>query len=184
MPEAVKVVPSIPIGRSDSTTSAWSSARSSLEVKRLSSTSEARAVPGLGAKPVIDVMVGVSQLAQAEGRVGALEGAGYEYVQKYEIELPERRYFRKPRLGPSAYHLHCVVKGSSFWVRHLAFRDYLRAHPESAAAYCELKRELAVRFSKEEYTEAKSPFIERILVSALGHDSQRTAQQRVAPDGR
>ena len=57
-------------------------------------------------------MVGVSQLAEAEGRIGALEGAGYEYVQKYEIELPERRYFRKPRLGPSAYHLHCVVKGS------------------------------------------------------------------------
>ena len=111
-------------------------------VERVGST----AVPGLGAKPVIDVMVGVSQLAEAEGRIGALEGAGYEYVQKYEIELPERRYFRKPRLGPSAYHLHCVVKGSSFWVRHLAFRDYLRAHPESAAAYCELKRELAVRF--------------------------------------
>ena len=59
---------------------------------------------------MIDVMVGVSQLAEAEGRIGALEGAGYEYVQKYEIELPERRYFRKPRLGPSAYHLHCVVK--------------------------------------------------------------------------
>ena len=141
------------------------------------------AVPGLGAKPVIDVMVGVSHLAETESRIAVLENAGYEYVQKYEKQLPQRRYFRKPRLGPSAYHLHCVVKGGDFWVRHLAFRDYLRTHPESAAAYYELKRELAVRFSKEEYTEAKGPFIERILVAALGHDGQRTAQQRVAPDG-
>ena len=130
------------------------------------------AVPYLGAKPVIDIMVGLSHLAEAESRISGLEAVGYEYVQKHEQHLPERRYFRKPRPGPSAYHLHCVVKGSDFWVRQLAFRDYLRAHPERAAAYYELKRELAVRFSREEYTEAKSPFIEGILASALGHDRQ------------
>ena len=126
------------------------------------------AVAGLGAKPVIDVMVGLSRLADAEARTGSLEAAGYEYIQEYETQLPERRYFRKPRLGPSAYHLHCVVKGGAFWVRHLAFRDYLRAHPEAVAAYYELKCDLAARVSKEEYTEAKSPFIEGILVAALG----------------
>ena len=104
------------------------------------------AVPGLGAKPVIDVMVGLSRLAQAEDRIAALEAAGYEYVRKYERQRPERRYFRKPRLGPRGVHLHCVVEGSHFWVRHLAFRDYLHAHPESAAAYYKLKRELAVRW--------------------------------------
>jgi GrpB-like predicted nucleotidyltransferase (UPF0157 family) len=125
------------------------------------------AVPGLGAKPVIDIMAGVSHLAEAEARITALEAAGYLYVQKHEAQLPERRYFRKPRLGPSAYHLHCVVRGSDFWVRLLAFRDYLRAHPESAAAYYALKRELAVRYRKSEYTDAKSPFIEGVLVSAL-----------------
>jgi GrpB-like predicted nucleotidyltransferase (UPF0157 family) len=124
------------------------------------------AVPGLGAKPVIDIMVGLSHLAEAEDRITALEAADYKYVPTLERQLPERRYFRKPRLGPSAYHLHCVIKGGNFWVRQLAFRDYLRAHPESAAAYYELKRELAVRFFKEEYTEAKSPFIEAILISA------------------
>jgi GrpB-like predicted nucleotidyltransferase (UPF0157 family) len=142
------------------------------------------AVPGLGAKPVIDIMVGVSRLTEAEGRIAALEAAGYEYVQEYENQLPERRYFRKPRLGPRAYHLHCVVKSGDFWVRQLAFRDYLRAHPEAAAAYYELKRELAVRCSKEDYTGEKSPFIEGILASALGPDVERTAQPRVAPDGR
>jgi GrpB-like predicted nucleotidyltransferase (UPF0157 family) len=126
------------------------------------------AVPGLGAKPAVDVMVGVSHLSEAESRIVALEAEGYEYVQRYEVELPERRYFRKPRLEPRAFHVHCVVKGSEFWVRHLAFRDFLRAHQESAAAYYELKRDLAGRFTKTEYTEAKSSFIEGILVEALG----------------
>jgi len=127
------------------------------------------AVPGLGAKPVIDVMIGVSRLVDAEDCLAPLEAAGYEYVQKYEKELPDRRYFRKPRSGPRAYHVHCVVMGSAFWVRHLAFRDYLREHPESAARYDELKRELAAGCTKGEYTEAKSPFIEGILGLALGN---------------
>jgi GrpB-like predicted nucleotidyltransferase (UPF0157 family) len=128
------------------------------------------AVPGLGAKPVIDIMVGLSHLAEAEDRLAALDAAGYLYVQRLEQQLPQRRYFRKPRLGPSAYHLHCVVKGTDFWVRQLAFRDYLRAHPEAAAAYYTLKQDLAARLSKKDYTEAKSPFIEGILASALGHE--------------
>ena len=91
------------------------------------------AVPGLGTKPVIDVLIGVPILVEVERRIPLLEAAGYEYVQEYEQQLPDRRYFRKPRSGPRAYHVHCVVAGSDFWIRHLAFRDYLRAHPESAA---------------------------------------------------
>jgi GrpB-like predicted nucleotidyltransferase (UPF0157 family) len=125
------------------------------------------AVPGLGAKPVIDIMVGVPILVEVEGRIPALEAAGYEYVQEYEKQLPDRRYFRKPRLGRRAFHVHCVVTGSEFWIRHLAFRDHLRGHPESAMAYYNLKRELTMRVSKEEYTEAKSPFIEGVLASAM-----------------
>ena len=128
------------------------------------------AVPGLGAKPVIDIMVGVSRLSEADGRIATLEAAGYEYVQAYENQLPERRYFRKPGFGPRFYHLHCVVRGDDFWVRHIAFRDYLRAHPEAAAAYYELKRELAARCRKEDYTDAKSPFIQGVLASALRPD--------------
>ncbi len=128
------------------------------------------AVPGLGSKPVIDIMAGVSTLTVAEERLAALDAEGYEYVPKYESQLPKRRYFRKPRLGPRAYHLHCVVKGCEFWIRHLAFRDYLRAHPKSAAEYDALKRELARRCCKEDYTEAKSPFVQRILAAALRSD--------------
>jgi GrpB-like predicted nucleotidyltransferase (UPF0157 family) len=132
------------------------------------------AVPGLGAKPVIDIMVGVSRLIEAEGRIAALEAAGYEYVQKYETQLPERRYFRKPRRGPRGYHLHCVVKDGELWIRHIVFRDYLRAHSGVAGAYYELKRKLAVQSSKQDYTDAKSSFVKEILASAFGSHGEPT----------
>jgi GrpB-like predicted nucleotidyltransferase (UPF0157 family) len=125
------------------------------------------AVPGLSAKPVIDVMVGVRALAEVELRTPALEAAGYEYVQKHEQQLPNRRYFHRPRQKPRTVHLHCVVKGSDFWIQHLAFRDYLRAHPDTASAYYNLKRELAARLPRPEYTEAKSSFIQTVVASAL-----------------
>lgn len=93
------------------------------------------AVPGLGAKPIVDIMLGAADLAAIEQRIAALEAAGYRYVPEHEAQIPERRYLRKPRRGPSVFHLHCVVTGGAFWLRQLAFRDYLRAHPEAAAAY-------------------------------------------------
>jgi GrpB-like predicted nucleotidyltransferase (UPF0157 family)/cytidylate kinase len=125
------------------------------------------AVPGLGAKPVIDVMIGVRALAEVEARIPELEAAGYEYVPEHEQQLPNRRYFHKPRHKPRTVHLHCVVKGSDFWIQHLAFRDYLRAHPDTASAYYDLKRDLASRMPRSEYTEAKSSFIQTAVASAL-----------------
>jgi GrpB-like predicted nucleotidyltransferase (UPF0157 family) len=137
------------------------------EIEHVGST----AVPGLGAKPVVDIMVGVSNLAEVEKLLPVLEAEDYRYVQAHEARLPERRYFRKPLLGPSTFHLHCVVTGSGFWVRQLAFRDYLRVHPEAAAAYEQLKRTLASRLNRTDYTEAKGPFIESILVAALNGEA-------------
>ena len=98
----------------------------------------------------------------------------------------DRRYFRKPRLEARAFHVHCVVTGSDFWIRHLTFRDHLRTHPESAAAYDSLKRDLAMRVSKEAYTEAKSPFIESLLASAMRSrdGNQSTDPSDVEPGGR
>ena len=123
------------------------------------------AVPGLGAKPVIDIVIGVPVLGLVEERIPALAAAGYEYVREYETQRSERRYFRKPRLGPRAFHVHCVVTASDYWNRHLAFRDHLRANPATAAAYGRLKRELSIRVSKGEYTDAKGPFIAAVLAS-------------------
>jgi len=130
------------------------------------------AVPHLGAKPIIDIMVGVSALSEVESRIPDLEAQGYEYVPEYEAQIPERRYFRKPRAVPRTHHLHCVIRDGAFWRRHLLFRDYLRAHPEAASAYFELKQRLASRHRTDRiaYTEAKSSFIDSLLEKA-------TAQQ-------
>lgn len=123
------------------------------------------AVPGLASKPVLDIMIGVVELAHVEARLPSLEALGYQYVPEYEARLPERRYFRKPVTRPRTHHLHAVVEGGELWLRHLRLRDILRARPDLAREYEELKRELAERFTHDgaAYTEAKSPFIERVM---------------------
>jgi GrpB-like predicted nucleotidyltransferase (UPF0157 family)/predicted RNA-binding protein associated with RNAse of E/G family len=129
------------------------------------------AIPRLGAKPIIDIMVGVRQLSDAKECIEPLRSIGYEYVPEYEKELPERRYFRK---GPEGvrnkhFHLHMVQRGTDFWKRHLMFRDYLRCHPDVAKQYGELKRKLAEKHAldREAYTEAKTSFIESVLTQAV-----------------
>jgi len=126
------------------------------------------AVPGLGAKPIIDIMVGVHRLADARYCIAPLAAIGYEYVPQFEDEMPERRYFRKGS-QTRHFHLHMVERGSEFWQRHLAFRDYLCAHPEVVREYEALKRRLASRYGtdREGYTEAKTKFIRLIEEIAM-----------------
>jgi GrpB-like predicted nucleotidyltransferase (UPF0157 family) len=133
------------------------------------------AVIGLGSKPIIDIMIGLHSLADAEHRINHLARAEYEYVPEYETELPDRRYFRKPFHRPRTHHLHIVELGSDFWVNHLLFRDYLRAHPETAAAYYELKQRLASESNSSgaDYTAAKSPFVAEVLRRARLSTSPR-----------
>jgi len=126
------------------------------------------AVPGLGAKPIIDIMVGVRQLADARYCIAPLAAIGYEYVSQFEDEMPERRYFRKGS-QTRHFHLHMVELASEFWQRHLAFRDYLCAHPEAVREYEALKRRLASQYGtdREGYTEAKTKFIRLIEEIAM-----------------
>lgn len=137
-----------------------------VEVEHIGSTS----VPDLAAKPVIDVLLGAGSLVAIESRREALAHAGYQYVPKYEQELPMRRYFVKPA-GPAALrvHLHAVVLGSPFWREQIAFRDALRADESFRAAYHSLKMELAARFAhdKAAYTAGKAPFIRSALMRIL-----------------
>ena len=123
------------------------------------------AVPGLAAKPVIDIMVGAESLAAIERHVQALADHGYVYVPGNEKVLPQRRYFEKLEGGAHMAHLHGVVSGTPFWVQHLAFRDALRADPELVARYGALKRRLATEHAgdREAYTAAKAPFIRSVL---------------------
>lgn len=126
------------------------------------------AVPGLGAKPIIDLMLGVEDLAQATDRIEALENFDYHYDPILEKDIPDRRYFRKPLLQPRTHHLHVVKTGGEFWVSQLKFRDYLRAHPGVAQQYYELKARVAEECNQSgaDYTSAKAPFIRAVLEAA------------------
>jgi len=127
------------------------------------------AVPKLGAKPIIDIIIAVNNLSDAKKCIGPLKSIGYEYVPEHENSMPERRYFHKGKPPKEQhYHLHMVELASDFWKRHLLFRDYLRTHPEVAQEYFELKMRLATKYSsdREEYTEAKTSFIESVVSKA------------------
>jgi len=126
------------------------------------------AVPGLVSKPTIDVLVGIRRLSEAAPCIAALEAIGYVYRPDMEDTLPERRYLHKGPPGDRTYHVHMVEFASPFWMRHLLFRNFLRAHPDRATAYGALKRELAARHptDRETYTDAKGPFIEAAVADA------------------
>jgi GrpB-like predicted nucleotidyltransferase (UPF0157 family) len=125
------------------------------------------AVPGLGGKPIIDMMVAVRDVFDEGQRcVAPLEALGYEHMGEHG--MPRRLFFAKPTPRPRSHHLHMVEVGSDFWERHLLFRNYLRGRVDEAEAYYELKVRLAVGFrtDREGYTEAKTRFIEAALVRA------------------
>lgn len=122
------------------------------------------AVPGLLAKPVLDLMLGAASLAAIELRIPALTALGYTYVDRYEHELPERRYFTRQPPAAERIHLHGLVRGDRLWREHLTFRDALRADAELRDRYAALKTELvAYGLDKEAYTAAKAPFIRAVL---------------------
>jgi GrpB-like predicted nucleotidyltransferase (UPF0157 family) len=120
------------------------------------------AVPGLDAKPVIDILVGVSDLPSSRECVEPLRGIGYLYAP---YRTDEMHWFCKPDPARRTHHLHLVPTGSRRFRDELAFRDHLRSHPEAASEYGALKRALAARFERdrERYTEAKEGFIRAVL---------------------
>lgn len=131
-------------------------------IEHIGSTS----VPNLGAKPIIDIGVAIHRLADAEECILPLQSLGYQYVPEYEEDIPERRYFRKGPPGLRTHHIHMAELTSDFWERHILFRDFLRAHPGVARQYHHLKKELAAKLDREEYTEAKTSFIESVIARA------------------
>ena len=123
------------------------------------------AVPGLVAKPIIDLMAPVATLQRSLGAIAAAVAEGYvHYPYKPEV----MHWFCKPSPAQRTHHLHLVPFKGSIWMQRLAFRDALRLDAELAARYGELKHELAAKFKhdREAYTEAKSSFIQAVLTSA------------------
>jgi GrpB-like predicted nucleotidyltransferase (UPF0157 family) len=136
-----------------------------VNIEHIGSTS----VPGLAAKPVIDVLLGAHSLADIESKIKPLNEVGYSYVPKYECEIPMRRYFVKSSATSLRVHLHAVELGSRLWQEHLAFRDRLRTDAHLRAQYQTLKLRLAEEFADDKfaYTDAKGPFIQSVLASAF-----------------
>jgi GrpB-like predicted nucleotidyltransferase (UPF0157 family) len=123
------------------------------------------AVPGLAAKPVVDVMVGVATLDASRPAISVLSDHGYQY-SPYRPDV--MHWFCKPSFSFRTHHVHLVPFGSDLWEDRLLFRDHLRMHGPVAEEYAKLKRDLAAQYrdDREAYTDGKGDFVQRILATA------------------
>ena len=123
------------------------------------------AVPGLNAKPIIDIMAGVSNPARTADACELLQLLGY--TAHGEKGIPGRLFFTKG--APSTHHLHLVRIGGEFWTEHILFRDELIDNPNAAARYLGIKLTLAEQYSgnRPKYTDGKAAVIQHILAAAM-----------------
>lgn len=137
-----------------------------LDIQHVGSTS----VPGMVAKPIIDIGMAVKSYEEATVCVQPIAQLGYAY--KGENGIPRRHYFE--RGSPRSHHLHINEIGSRAWENQILFRDYLIRHPEVAQEYATIKMALARQFpfDREAYLAAKAPFIERVLRRARGIEQE------------
>jgi GrpB-like predicted nucleotidyltransferase (UPF0157 family) len=128
-----------------------------IEIQHIGST----AIPGMIAKPILDMAIAVVNFEEAYGAIPKMEGLGYTY--RGENGIPRRHYFVKGE--PRTHHLHMVEIDSEDWLINLRFRDYLIAHPTAAEAYSRLKSTLAEKYpnDREAYQAGKARFIQEIL---------------------
>jgi GrpB-like predicted nucleotidyltransferase (UPF0157 family) len=127
------------------------------------------AVPGLAAKPIIDILVGVRSLDEARSRsIAPLEALGYVYMREYLPWLREEMLFRKTISGRWTHHVHLAEPASDRWDEFILIRDYLRADEEVTREYGALKRTLATRFQDDiaGFRDAKRPFLRALLARA------------------
>jgi GrpB-like predicted nucleotidyltransferase (UPF0157 family) len=129
----------------------------------------ATAVPGIKAKPIIDILIGVENFAEtgtpAMRIIGLLVGLGYYF--RGNDGLPGRLLFIRQEDNLSLYHIHVVESNSKLWYNHIRFRDILRGHSDVAKQYEDLKIKLALKFPEDRnsYTWAKTDFIEKVLAN-------------------
>lgn len=138
------------------------------------------AVPGLDAKPILDVQISVAALEPMAPYRGPLESVGFVWHAANDDRT--KRYFREPP-GQRRTHLHVRRLGSWSEQFALLFRDYLRASPPAAARYALAKRQLAAQFRDDRaaYTNAKGPVIWELMIAADAW-SQSTGWQPGPPD--
>lgn len=153
------------------------------QIEHIGSTS----VEGLSAKPIIDILVGVKNEEDLDLIPPVLMRKDYVYYEKYNKEMPYRRFFVKLKQPPQSLslpvhirpadtipeelhnhalrvaHIHVMLLDTEHWIRHIAFRDYLHTHPEVKEEYQQLKEKLSIQEWKDgnEYNEAKDVFLKR-----------------------
>lgn len=139
------------------------------EIHHIGST----AILGIQAKPVIDILVIVTDLLSILDKIADFQALGYDHRGEYGI--PGRQYFRKIIAGEHTHHLHIYQTGHPDPAVLINFRDYLRDNPEEAQAYSRLKQKLAVRhrYSSVDYTDAKTEFITRINTLAKAEQASQ-----------
>ena len=131
-------------------------------------------MPGLSAKPIIDIQVSVVDLRPLEAFGRPLETLGYVHVPHPDDAVCP--FFHRPSRWPHTHHVHVVQAGGEEEQRTLAFRDYLRAHDAIAREYERLKQQLMEELnpndaaSREAYALGKTAFVERVIVLALASD--------------
>lgn len=140
-----------------------------ITIEHVGSTS----VPGLAAKPIIDLDVVIPSRADLPEAIRRLANLGY--VHRGDLGIPGREAFARPP-GTPAHHLYVCTPDTPNYLEHLALRDYLRAHPDAAREYGDLKRRLAMayRYDIDSYVDAKTEFITNILRLA-GADTTKGA---------
>jgi GrpB-like predicted nucleotidyltransferase (UPF0157 family) len=128
------------------------------------------AVPGLAAKPIIDLQLAVADVGARSLYVEPLEGLGYLFAP--DPGSPNFHFFGLPAARPRTHHLHVCAAGSEDERRHLAVRDYLRAHPEEVVSYAKLKRGLVARAPGDRlaYIEGKEEYVAALERRALARD--------------
>ena len=125
------------------------------------------AVHGLAAKPIIDLQLSVEAIEELDRYCGPLERLGYLFVP--DPDSLDYHLFAKPPERPRTHHLHVCAAGSEHELRHIAMRDFLRAHREEAARYAELKRRIAARHPEDRlaYIAGKEGYVDALERRAL-----------------
>lgn len=148
--------------------------RPELRIEHIGST----AVPGLAAKPVLDIMIGVEKLSETDNWEAWLKGLGYEQV--HHPGMPERRFFRKGSRGAGTHHLHVYEYASEAWINQCLFRDELRTFPDKRLHYERLKHALVRLYpnDRKRYTAAKAPFIQHTIERAKTRNQQPVVKEK------
>jgi GrpB-like predicted nucleotidyltransferase (UPF0157 family) len=141
-----------------------------VDVRHIGSTS----IPGMAAKPIIDILAAVQALTDVETFVDDLNKFGYE--DKGDGGVPGRRFFVKGVAANRTHHLNFCETNSEFWTSHVAFCDYLVRHPATAQEYSLLKRKLADQFpiDRSAYTAGKEQFVRLVLDRAANEIKSRS----------